>query len=298
MAKDKKSRKSKKSKGKQRNKNVASAEPLDDQPVLAASATQEKEIIADTAQGDGVNVAQRSANAEENPQSVAIEGKETQRDEHRSYLFQSGFGAINPVLMRHSASLLAVASGLGILIFLAAIGLDGGKNAVRAIGGFPQGDLPAGTGNFVFFLDTLFPIFYGAGLAVFATGIQMRGNRPLVRMILSLLLLCVVADLAENALIFAIDAGGQSHPAQWPISVTKYAGLAFAGVSLSALVVIHGLLGRCIHLLLRFVFPVAIGMLLSGIVGEFGRDIIAAGFPVSLILLSIYAQALSEVEQG
>ena len=149
------------------------------------------------------------------------------------------------------------------------------------------------TAQIVFFLDVLFPITFGAGFALLATGLQTRGNRPIVRMILTALLFAVLADFSENALVFKALTGGQTYPVQWPLTVIKYAMLGISAVLLSSIMVVSGLLGTIAMLFLRFIFPISIAILVAGIGGRLGTDIVGASFPLGLLLLAIYSKVLS-----
>ncbi len=199
----------------------------------------------------------------------------------------------NQQFLSTASVLLAIATGIAILFGLAMFYLPGGVDAVYAIGGIVSGEVPVQTAKIVFLLDTLFPITFGAGFALLATAFQMRGNRPLVRIILSAILIAVIADFSENALVFKLLMGQETSALVWPLTVIKYATLGFASVLLSAVIYHIGFLGKLCLLFLRFVFPVSIAVLVSGIAGKIGSDIIGATFPVGLLLLAIYAATLA-----
>ena len=207
---------------------------------------------------------------------------------------------VNTDLLSVSAIVLALATGIAVLLGIASFALPGGSEAVPAMGGVLQANVPPGTARWVFFLDTLFPIAFGSGLAIFATSFQSRGNRPLVRLILTALLVGVVADFSENALVFRALTGGDTLSLQWPITVVKYAVIAFAGVMMSAIVFGNGMLGRAVVVVLRYVFPILIAALVAGIGGRTGADIVGASFPLALLLLAVYANNLSasDKDQG
>lgn len=197
----------------------------------------------------------------------------------------------------NASILLALATGIAILFGLSMALLPGGNDAVPAMGGVLQATAPMQTAQIVFLLDIIFPITFGAGFALFATAFQTRGNRPLVRMILTALLLVVLTDFAENALVFKALTGGETYAVQWPLTVIKYAMLGLSAVLLSTIVIVHGTLGAIAKIFLRFVFPVSIAILVAGIGGRVGGDLVGATFPLGLLLLAVYAKTLSAENQ-
>ena len=196
-------------------------------------------------------------------------------------------------LLEKASILLAIATGIAILFGLSMAALPGGNDAVPAMGGVLKATAPTHTAQIVFLLDIIFPITFGAGFALLATAFQTRGNRPLVRMILTALLLVVLADFSENALVFKALTGGETHAVQWPLTLIKYAMLGLSAVLLSTIMVVQGILGAIVNIFLRFVFPISIAILVAGIGGRIGGDIVGASFPLGLLLLSIYAKILS-----
>ncbi len=94
--------------------------------------------------------------------------------------------------LENASILLALATGIAILFGLSMALLPGGNDAVPAMGGVLKATAPMQTAQIVFLLDILFPITFGAGFALFATAFQTRGNRSVVRMILTALLLVVL----------------------------------------------------------------------------------------------------------
>lgn len=197
-------------------------------------------------------------------------------------------------LAGHASILLSLAAGIGFLLVAAAFVLESGLLAVQSIGGLSPVGVPAQTAQIVLALDTLFPVFFGAGLGVLLTSVQARGNRPLIRLALTALLVAVIADFAENALVFNTMSGGEIDAAQGVLTVIKYAGLALVAVMASAVLPSSGFLGQLVHVLVRYVFPVAIAVLLSGLGGETARQAIGAGFPVILMVLALFAAQMGE----
>ena len=196
-------------------------------------------------------------------------------------------------LLRLASFLLAIATGIAVLFAICMAFLPGGIDAVPAMGGVLKATAPLQTAQIVFFLDILFPITFGAGFALLATAFQSRGNRPLIRMILSALLFVVLADFSENALVFKALTGGETYAVQWPLTVIKYALLALSAVLLSCVTTVQGTLGKIVIIFLRFIFPISIAALVAGIGGRIGSDVIGATFPFGLLLLAIYANMLS-----
>jgi hypothetical protein len=196
-------------------------------------------------------------------------------------------------LLSNASVLLAIATGIAILFAIVMATLPGGVDAVPAMGGVLQATAPLKTAQIVFFLDILFPITFGAGFALLATAFQTRGNRPIVRMILTALLFVVLADFSENSLVFKALTGGETYPVQWPLTVIKYAMLGISAVLLSAIMVVSGVLGTIAMLFLRFVFPLSIAFLVAGIGGRLGSDVVGASFPIGLLLLALYANSVA-----
>lgn len=203
---------------------------------------------------------------------------------------------VNSGLLLNASVLLAIATGIAILFAIVMAFLPGGIDAVPAMGGVLQATAPLKTAQIVFFLDILFPITFGAGFALLATAFQTRGNRPIVRMIITALLFVVLADFSENALVFKALTGGEIYPVQWPLTVIKYAMLGISAVLLSAIIVVSGVLGTIAMLFLRFVFPISIAILVAGIGGRLGSDLVGATFPLGLLLLALYANSLASTK--
>ncbi len=201
-------------------------------------------------------------------------------------------------LLQTASILLAIATGIAVLFGVVMLMLPGGSDAVPAMGGVLQTTAPLKTTQIVFFLDILFPITFGAGFALLATAFQSRGNRPVVRMILTALLFVVLADFSENALVFKALTGGETHTVQWPLTVVKYAMLGISAVLLSSIILVQGTLGTVVMIFLRFVFPFSIAALVAGIGGRVGGDVVGAIFPVGLLLLAVYANGLAADKNG
>ena len=199
----------------------------------------------------------------------------------------------NPFLL-HAAILLVIATFVSIVFAGAALNLEEGKTAVQAIGGLRDAQVPLFSAKVVLFLDTLFPMFYGGGLAVFAASFQSRSNRSLIRLILTALLITVSADFLENALAFNTMKGDEPYLLRWPLTVVKYGSLAVSAVVLSAIMPVVGALGKLVHFLVRYLFPLAIALLVSGLGGEVVAELVGLSFPISLLLLAIYARELMD----
>jgi len=195
--------------------------------------------------------------------------------------------------LENASTFLAIATGIAILLGAVMVFLPGGYDAVPAMGGVLNATVPIQTAQVSFLLDILFPITFGAGFALLANAFQTRGNRPVVRMILTALLFAVLADFSENALVFKALTGAETHAVQWPLTVIKYATLGLAAVLLSSVMLKRGLLGDICLIFLRYVFPVSVAILVAGIGGRIGSDLVGASFPVGLLLLAIYALTLS-----
>lgn len=190
---------------------------------------------------------------------------------------------------------LSIAIGISILFAFVMAFLPGGLDAVPAMGGVLQEvNAPLQTAQIVFMLDMLFPIAFGAGFALLATAFQSRGNRPIVRMILTALLFVVLVDFTENSLVFKALTGGETYFVQWPLTVVKYGLLALSAMLLSSIIIVANVVGVIAQIFLRYIFPVLIALLVAGIGGRVGGDIVGAIFPLGMILLVIYASNLSK----
>ena len=220
----------------------------------------------------------------------AIQSRSTQLKPSTKLLSQTSSN-----LLSNASILLAIATGIAILFAFVMVLLPGGRDAVPAMGGVLEANTPLKTAQIVFFLDILFPITFGAGFALLATAFQTRGNRPIVRMVLTGILFAVLADFSENALVFKALTGGDTYAVQWPLTVIKYAMLALSAVLLSSIMVVSGMLGTMAMLFLRFFFPISIAVLVAGIGGRMGGDIVGATFPLGLMLLAIYAKTLNSL---
>lgn len=209
-------------------------------------------------------------------------------------------------LALNASVILAMAAGVFILMMIMVIQqIPGAETAARAFGGdlfgaelSPISDI----GRVFLFLDILFPMFLGAGFGMLVASRQTRGNRPLVRITLSVAVIAVLADLSENALVFSAMNTKAVPAFQIIFTVVKYAGFALAGVLASAILPVRGLWGWIVHILLRFVFPVVAALAISkiGAAEFFGYDqkIVSAGiagcFLTTILALAIYAAIMSD----
>lgn len=192
-----------------------------------------------------------------------------------------------------AATILSIAAGIGVLIGVSTIFLPEGKEAVTAIAGLGISDVSSRSVQIAFLLDTLFPLFYGAGIILLVSAFQRRGNRPLVRLILTGLLFAVIADFAENGLVLSSVSGGEQSMLLWPLTVIKYGLIALVGILISSLLDRSEAFSSFISLLLRYLFPIAIGVLVSRLAGENIETLIGASFPILLFLLAAYSNSKS-----
>ena len=191
---------------------------------------------------------------------------------------------------------LFIATGIAILFGVIMVLFEGGKDVVPAMGGVlpPDGlDVPYKTSQLVFLLDILFPISFGSGFAFLAVSHKVSGNSEIVKMIILILFLVVVSDFSENALVFSTLKGGDTLLVQWPLTVLKYSLLGFSAVLMSSLIKQTNLLSKLCILFLRFVFPLSVAALVSGIGGRVGSDLVGATFPLGLFLIALYARQQS-----
>ncbi|MEM9277871.1 MAG: hypothetical protein AAGA76_04810 [Pseudomonadota bacterium] len=201
---------------------------------------------------------------------------------------------VNHFLAGQASILLALAACIGISLGIAMFALEGGREGVPAMGGILDVQIPKQSAQIILLLDILFPVSFGAGFAVLATSLQSRGNRPLIRLIMTTIMVVVTADFFENALVYNTMTGDEPYLLRWPLTVIKYAGLAFAGLMLSAILPVHGIIGQLVHVITRYIFPLGIAVLVSGLGGLQIADIVGVSFPVSLLLLSVYSAQLSK----
>jgi len=213
-------------------------------------------------------------------------------------------------LASHASTLLALAAGVAILFSLADFALEGNFRELRAVGG----NLPANLNELdperlkIFLgLDTLFPMLLAGGLALLVVGVQVRGNRPIVRLVLTALLVGLMADFVENSLVFNALKTLENSPFQLLATTIKFGALAFAGLLAAALLPIIGLPGRVVHILLGYVYPVMAAWSIytvmtarpfepsDNLIVRFG---IYAMLPAILLILAFYARKISEKEDA
>ena len=199
----------------------------------------------------------------------------------------------NTHFLSSASYLLAVAAGLAFLFGATMYMAPGGREAVAVMGGVLEATAPETTNRWVFMLDTLFPIFFGSGLACFIAAFITNENRPLGRVALIVLVAAVLADFSENALAFQLLNGGGIFPVQFIFTSIKYAGLGLAGAITATLIDTEGNLGKIVWAALFIIFPLLAALLVSGIAGAPGREIAGSFFPFILLLLAIYANRLT-----
>ena len=199
-------------------------------------------------------------------------------------------------LLEPASTLLFLAAGVGLVMFLVGLAVDGGRDAILAIGGLNTGSVAPVPLRFALLLDTLFPIFYGAGTAALFAALQSRGNRPLVRLVLTAILVGVGADFLENGIIQQALTGAAPGAATLSVlTVLKYGALAFAGAAGSALLPPGNSFFRLASVfVLRFLFPLAVAVVISGLAQSWVISVVGIGFVVALTLLALYARELIE----
>lgn len=195
------------------------------------------------------------------------------------------FGAASQILAVASLILLC-------MILFAIVSKEAGISAVRAFGGLSSASQLEGIDakliGGALFLDILLPIAYGAGLALFAYAYNRSGMRPLVRLNAVLFIFAAGFDLVENLTILNSIGGDAPFAVHW-FTGLKYGLLAIAAVLLS--VVIHGA-GRLVkiaQLLLRYLFPLLVAALLSGLLPQNVQPIVTIVFLAGLLILCLVA---------
>ncbi len=204
--------------------------------------------------------------------------------------------SVHRQLAAHATALHSIAVGLGVLIMFATGYLPGGYQAANAISGFSHGEIPIRTMQIFMLLDTVFPIFFLTGLGVLATALQTRIIRPIIRLILTALLVIMVSDLIENALAYSAIVNGTKSDFQFPITAVKFGGLIVVGVLMSVILPRNGMLMKILNGLLRFGIPAGIALLLADLVDPGFRYAFGAGFVIVLVLLAFCSQMLAEAE--
>jgi len=216
------------------------------------------------------------------------------RDRPMKTVDSNALPEVNRELIGHASVFLFVAALVGIALGFAKFGLEGGHRGVPAIGGMLDAQIPVASANIIFALDTLFPMFLGSGFVLLATGLQSRGNRPMVRILLTVVAVAVLSDFVENSMVYKTLIGEGTNSMRWMFTVLKFAGLGFAGILMSSILRPEERLGPVVLALTRYVFPVSVAVMLSGIGGETVRDFVSAGFAIILVVLAIYAHNLSQ----
>jgi len=136
--------------------------------------------------------------------------------------------------------------------------------------------------------------------------VQTRGNRPLIRLALTVALFGVLADFSENALVFSSAVGNAALPIQTVFSVIKYGSFALAGVLAFAVIPNRGKLGLPVKALLLTLFPVSAALAVAnmGANGLFGLEakviatIIASVYLGTMLILAYYALILGKEEHA
>ena len=265
------------------NKSASVSGPATD-PVASNHDTQKATSVGENAKPVPVRRADASGNAGGNRHdqrakpsaSAKVAAKKVPQNEH--------YGQF----LRSSGKLLSVAAAVGILMILFALVAPQGMEAIRVIGGVSAEPVAPATAKWAILLDIAFPLFYGSGLALMVGAYQTRGNRPLVRVILTALMLAVLADFAENAVAYSVMSGSEVPTLFGVLTFAKYGLLAWSGILLSVLIPGEASFGKFVVFLLRYLFPISIAVIVSGVGGDFARHLIGALFPVTLIVLSVF----------
>ena len=208
------------------------------------------------------------------------------RDRPMKTVDSNALPEVSRELIGHASVFLFVAALVGIALGFAKFGLEGGHQGVPAIGGMLDAQIPVGSANIIFALDTLFPMFLGSGFVLLATGLQSRGNPAMVRILLTVVAVAVLSDFVENSMVYKSLIGEGTNSMRWMFTVLKFAGLGFAGILLFIDSATGGAPGTSSYRLTRYVFPVSVAVLLSGIGGETVRDFVSAGFAIILVVLA------------
>jgi len=198
--------------------------------------------------------------------------------------------AVDRKSLTEASQILLVAALVALAMGACMVLLEDGRAAVSAMGGVVEAQVPIFTAQIVLLLDILFPLAFGSGLMLFAHAFRSEENKSVIHMILLAMLVAVIADFTENSLAFKAMTGQGETFIKWPMTVIKYATIAFGGILLSALLPQETQFDKIVKLILRYIVPFNMALLICGVAGEFGRLYVGGSFPAILLTLSIYAR--------
>jgi hypothetical protein len=181
--------------------------------------------------------------------------------------------------LRAASVALLCAAGVSVAMVAAALLVDGGQDAIRAIGGAaPQAAISPGAIRVALFLDTLLPLAYGAGFVLLAA--SLIAVQPVIATSAALLAIAGTGfDFAENAIVFTTVLGGE--PLSFlAFSLLKYGLLALAIMLIGAAFSARSAFETLVLALMRFGTPASVALHMSGLGGEAAE----AGFGLALLV--------------
>lgn len=172
------------------------------------------------------------------------------------------------------ALLLACLAIVGMIVVM--VQFPDGPAAIGAIAGTPVGAVSPQSIKIALALDTVLPIGYGAGFVFLAIGLAQREQSMLLAQAAVLFTVAgVVMDFVENGLIVTQDL--ESEAPFIFATVGKFGLLGLAGVLIGGLLT-PGLASTTIaRPMFRFIAPITLALLLSGIAGPLSVWFFAPG---------------------
>ncbi|MDP3961921.1 MAG: hypothetical protein Q8Q26_17980 [Pseudorhodobacter sp.] len=195
-----------------------------------------------------------------------------------------------------ATKVLTLAVAILALVIVAALAVDGGVVALSAMGGAYVGPAPETAIRVALAIDFLFPVAFGSGLMLLVIGLGRHGRSegaglpPAAILALVCLTIGVLADFTENG--FAVAAlRGNLHAvdALGAASIFKYGIIAVAGPLTSSLIAGHDGVARLVVLALRYLLPLALGLIVSNLVPTFTQTA-PLTFMLFLGLLALFAR--------
>lgn len=174
--------------------------------------------------------------------------------------------------LQGSNRLLIAALLLLLLAIISSMVLDGGINALSAIGGVYQGAAPEQTVRLMLAIDFAFPVFYGAGLFLFIIGLASINREKqsdflyLLPLCLGLILIAVIADFTENGINADLMLKGLAFSGEaYFATLIKFGCLALLGPLASMMIIENDILSGLLRILFRYLLPINLAVVTSGL---------------------------------
>ncbi len=151
---------------------------------------------------------------------------------------------------------------LGLLLFA-----SDGPQAVATLAGVPTGSPSHATLKMMLAFDTVLPISYAAGFILLGSGLaKNEDTRRLLPPLFLFVFIGVSMDFIENGI--AIGAAFNNGAIMPFATILKYGGLGIAAFILSVILEPKSFLGNMAIPIMRYVTPISLALLLSGVGGE------------------------------